>query len=73
MEESKCKETTTHIQEMETKENREYHRKWKMTKYIKCSNFKWTKRQQPLKWLEKSNQILFIRVIPEIKLQVKKP
>lgn len=43
-----------------------------MTKYIKCSNFKWTKRQQPLKWLEKSNQILFVRVTPEIKLQVKK-
>ena len=43
MEESKCKETTTHIQEMETKENREYHRRGKMTKYIKCSNFKWIK------------------------------
>lgn len=28
MEESKCKEITTHIQEMEIKENREYHRKW---------------------------------------------
>ena len=61
MEESKCKETTTHIQEMETKENREYHRRGKMTKYIKWSNLKCIKRQQPSKCLEKSNQILFMR------------
>lgn len=53
---SKCKETTAHIQEMETKENsikcREYQRSWKLTKYIECNNFKWVSK---MGWKIQSN------------------